>query len=53
MRYHWAAWGDINSFFGLMLDNVAVMVILFTFISSAEAAKPENLATGKVQFTQE
>jgi AGZA family xanthine/uracil permease-like MFS transporter len=52
MRYHWAAWGDINSFFGLMLDNVAVMVILFSIVSSSEAAKPENLA-GEIKFTQE
>src|SRR5689334_13595822 len=29
-RYHWARWGDINSFFGLMLDNLAVMIILVT-----------------------
>jgi AGZA family xanthine/uracil permease-like MFS transporter len=27
-RYGWARWGDINAFFGLMLDNVAVMVLL-------------------------
>src|SRR5438876_11108922 len=24
-RYRWAVWGDVNAFFGLMLDNVAVM----------------------------
>ena len=34
-RYVWAAPGDINAFFGLMLDNVAVMIILFTIITSA------------------
>jgi AGZA family xanthine/uracil permease-like MFS transporter len=27
-RYAWARWGDVNAFFGLMLDNVAVMGIL-------------------------
>src|SRR5438045_89550 len=27
-RYAWAGWGDVNAFFGLMLDNVAVMVLL-------------------------
>src|SRR5579871_3031641 len=32
-RYRWAQWGDINAFFGLMLDNVAVMVILVSTIS--------------------
>jgi len=31
-RYGWAHWGDINAFFGLMLDNVAVMVILVSTI---------------------
>src|SRR5947209_13725889 len=28
----WARRGDVNAFFGLMLDNVAVMIILFTGI---------------------
>src|SRR5207244_8462965 len=32
--YVWARWGDVNAFFGLMLDNVAVMIILFTFTTS-------------------
>ena len=31
-RYHSARRGDVNAFFGLMLDNVAVMIILFTGI---------------------
>jgi len=34
-RYHWAAPGDVNAFFGLMLDNVAVLIILFSVITSA------------------
>src|SRR5262249_9100301 len=33
-RYGWAAWGDINAFFGLMLDNVAVVVLLVAGITS-------------------
>jgi adenine/guanine/hypoxanthine permease len=33
-RYQWASLGDVNAFFGLMLDNVAVMIILFGIISS-------------------
>ncbi len=33
-RYRWADWGDINAFFGLMLDNVAVMVLLTGMIAS-------------------
>ena len=27
-RYRWAATGDVNAFFGLMLDNVMNLVIL-------------------------
>jgi AGZA family xanthine/uracil permease-like MFS transporter len=27
-RYRWAGWGDLNAFFGLMLDNVTNLVIL-------------------------
>ncbi len=27
-RYRWAQWGDLNAFFGLMLDNVTILVIL-------------------------
>lgn len=34
-RYQWAKSGDINAFFGLMLDNVSVMVLLFSLISSS------------------
>jgi len=32
-RYQWARGGDINAFFGLMLDNAAVMVILVSTLS--------------------
>ena len=35
--YVWARWGDVNAFFGLMLDNVAVLIILFTFTTSLNA----------------
>ncbi len=37
-RYRWARWGDINAFFGLMLDNVAVMIVLVVLVTSAEPA---------------
>jgi adenine/guanine/hypoxanthine permease len=33
-RCRWAGWGDINAFFGLILDNVAVMILLVTLVSS-------------------
>ena len=37
-RYAWARRGDINAFFGLILDNVAVMIFLLTLITSANPA---------------
>ena len=37
-HYNWASWGDINAFFGLMLDNLAVMVMLTTILSTGTPA---------------
>jgi AGZA family xanthine/uracil permease-like MFS transporter len=34
-RYAWARWGDVNAFFGLILDNVAVMIALVSLVTSA------------------
>lgn len=34
-RYQWARTGDINAFFGLMLDNVAVMIALVVLATTA------------------
>lgn len=48
--YRWARRGDINAFFGLMLDNVAVMLTLFTLVTSA-APIAEQAAAGAVLFT--
>jgi adenine/guanine/hypoxanthine permease len=39
-RYRWAQPGDINAFFGLMLDNVAVMVLLVGAITTGPS--PEH-----------
>ena len=36
--YGWARWGDINAFFGLILDNVAVMIMLVVLITGADPA---------------
>src|SRR5262249_35157906 len=36
MRYQWARGGDVNAFFGLMLDNVTVMVTLVTLLSAGD-----------------
>jgi AGZA family xanthine/uracil permease-like MFS transporter len=33
-RYQWAATGDINAFFGLMLDNIAGLVLTVSMLSS-------------------
>jgi AGZA family xanthine/uracil permease-like MFS transporter len=48
-RYRWARPGDVNAFFGLMLDNVAVMVILLSSITSTTA--PELQQPGQYRFT--
>jgi AGZA family xanthine/uracil permease-like MFS transporter len=52
MAYHWARRGDINAFFGLMLDNVAVMLILFGAVTSLEPVETQ-LQKGGVRFTPE
>lgn len=31
-RYQWVTWGDLNAFFGLMLDNVSNLVILTSIL---------------------
>ena len=33
-RYSWAAWGDVNAFFGLMLDNVANLLLTVSLLSA-------------------
>src|SRR5262249_21391781 len=49
MHYRWARSGDLNAFFGLMLDNVSVMVLLLSLISSsAPVEKQEN--DGQILF---
>jgi hypothetical protein len=35
-HYAWARWGDINAFFGLILDNVAVMIVLVVLATGAD-----------------
>jgi adenine/guanine/hypoxanthine permease len=49
-RYHWARSGDINAFFGLMLDNVTVMVLLFGLISSSLPVE-RQAKEGQIRFT--
>ena len=50
-RYAWAQRGDINAFFGLILDNVAVMIFLLTLITSANPASDDRFSRDFV-FTQ-
>ena len=33
-RYHWAAPGDLNAFFGLMIDNVSGMILMAALLTS-------------------
>jgi AGZA family xanthine/uracil permease-like MFS transporter len=42
-RYGWAAWGDVNAFFGLMLDNVTVMGLLVVTLT---LGGPDEVARG-------
>jgi AGZA family xanthine/uracil permease-like MFS transporter len=35
-RYAWAGWGDVNALFGLILDNLAVMVGLVVLLCGAD-----------------
>jgi adenine/guanine/hypoxanthine permease len=50
-RYAWARKGDINAFFGLSLDNVAVMIFLLGMITSARPAADGRFSREFV-FTQ-
>ena len=43
-RYGWARSGDVNAFFGLMLDNVAVLIILFSIISSTNPVRDNRFS---------
>lgn len=49
-RYAWAAWGDVNAFFGLMLDNLSVMLILTTLLGASSA--PEGRFTSEFVLTR-
>jgi adenine/guanine/hypoxanthine permease len=52
-RYAWAAWGDVNAFFGLMLDNVAVMVLFVSLIKGSAIGQytPEFVLTRMIPGT--
>ncbi|MBY0231770.1 MAG: hypothetical protein K2W96_20985 [Gemmataceae bacterium] len=50
--YRWARWGDVNAFFGLMIDNVAVMGVLLALVSSPEPLQ-KQLGANQLRFTPE
>jgi AGZA family xanthine/uracil permease-like MFS transporter len=50
-RYGWARWGDINAFFGLILDNVAVMIVLVVLVTSADPV-PDQRYSRQFVLTQ-
>jgi AGZA family xanthine/uracil permease-like MFS transporter len=49
-RYPWARSGDLNAFFGLMLDNVSVMVLLLSLIASSVPVE-RQAKEGQIFFT--
>jgi AGZA family xanthine/uracil permease-like MFS transporter len=48
--YQWARWGDVNAFFGLMLDNVAVLILLFSLLTAAHL-RPDHRFTPEFVLT--
>lgn len=50
-RYHWAAVGDVNAFFGLMLDNVAGLLLAVGLLSAAFEFPADYAATHLVPGT--
>ena len=38
IRNAWVRWGEMNAFFGLILDNVAVMIVLVTLVTASDPA---------------
>ena len=49
--YRWAHWGDLNAFFGLMLDNVTNLVILSGLLVGVFGYPPEKVYTLMVPGT--
>jgi adenine/guanine/hypoxanthine permease len=51
MQYHWATRGDLNAFFGLIIDNVAVLVLLVGLASGDHLFSAEFVITKLVPGT--
>lgn len=47
-KYKWAKWGDLNAFFGLMLDNVVNLVILTGILISPPFNFPKEIILEKM-----
>ena len=43
-RYRWATGGDVSAFFGLMLDNIAGLVLAFVVLLQGVYAFPVDFA---------
>jgi AGZA family xanthine/uracil permease-like MFS transporter len=50
-RYHWAAPGDINAFFGLMLDNIGGMILMASLLVGAFGMPAEFVLTKMIPGT--
>src|SRR5262245_8615409 len=50
-RYAWASRGDLNAFFGLMIDNVAVMILLITLLTTLGPYSPDFVLTRMIPGT--
>lgn len=50
-RYDWAVRGDVNAFFGLMLDNIGVMILMSSLLISAFGFPPAIVLTQMIPGT--
>ena len=44
-RYRWLRAGDLNAFFGLALDNLSNLVILWGLLVASSASRPSWCCT--------
>ncbi len=50
-RYAWAASGDVNAFFGLMLDNIGVMILMGSLLVGVFGMPREFVLTRMIPGT--
>src|SRR5262249_61424726 len=51
LTYRWAAWGDLNAFFGLMLDNLTNLGILTGVLEGGFQFPAEIVVTHMIPVT--